>query len=336
MPHLTDGAGAPLLASNPAFAIGDRDELADELARTYRVRGCDFAKREAPFLGVANRVQLSGVTLHYCSYSTATTIDFAAVDGFRQFFCVSGAGEVAAGGRRVQLDRATSGIVPPDQELRAAYGDGYAQLVLQFDLRRLLHKAELIEGRDFSGALRLPALAALDAGKLGTLASIAMTLAQQFSEGSTPNGIVVSELTQALVSAFLIENASSFPEHLQDLPKAAGRIDAARLEDYIHANWNRPLTVEDVAAACGVSVRSVFAQFKQRRGVSPMAYIRDVRLDPANRLLLNAGGPVSVIDIAMACGFASLGHFARRYRDKFGELPSATVARGRTLRSRSA
>jgi len=57
-----------------------------------------------------------------------------------------------------------------------------------------------------------------------------------------------------------------------------------------------------------------------------------VRLDQANRLLLAANGPVSVIDIAMTCGFASLGHFARRYREKFGELPSATIARGRSHR----
>jgi transcriptional regulator GlxA family with amidase domain len=106
----------------------------------------------------------------------------------------------------------------------------------------------------------------------------------------------------------------------------AGLGDADRLEAYIEANWHRPMTVEDVAQACGVSVRSVFARFRQRRGVSPAAYLRDLRLSNARNLLLDPTGG-SVIDVALKCGFASFGHFASRYREKFGELPSMTIAR---------
>ena len=75
-------------------------------------------------------------------------------------------------------------------------------------------------------------------------------------------------------------------------------------------------------------MRSVFARFKRHRGVSPLTYLREVRLGHANRMLLEAEAGASVIDIALACGFASLGHFAQRYRERFGELPSATLARG--------
>ena len=53
---------------------------------------------------------------------------------------------------------------------------------------------------------------------------------------------------------------------------------------------------------------------------------RDLSLDHAHQRLLG-DGESSVIAIAMACGFSSFGHFARRYRDRFGELPSTTRAR---------
>ncbi|WP_428140812.1 helix-turn-helix domain-containing protein [Bradyrhizobium sp.] len=35
----------------------------------------------------------------------------------------------------------------------------------------------------------------------------------------------------------------------------------------------------------------------------------------------------SVTAVAFACGFFSLGHFSRAYRDAFGELPSETIRR---------
>ena len=80
-----------------------------------------------------------------------------------------------------------------------------------------------------------------------------------------------------------------------------------------------------MADACGVSVRSVYARFKECRGQSPLSYMRDVRLSRARDLLSDPLQPASVLDVAMRCGFSSFGHFARRYRERFGELPSDTV-----------
>jgi transcriptional regulator GlxA family with amidase domain len=82
-----------------------------------------------------------------------------------------------------------------------------------------------------------------------------------------------------------------------------------------------------LAAAADISVRSVFVRFRERHGTTPMAYLRAVRLDQVRKLLAEGDDAASVIDIAMKCGFASFGHFARRYKDRFGELPSVTLAR---------
>ena len=37
----------------------------------------------------------------------------------------------------------------------------------------------------------------------------------------------------------------------------------------------------------------------------------------------------SVIQVALKCGFQNPGHFARDYRNSFGELPSVTLQRAR-------
>jgi transcriptional regulator GlxA family with amidase domain len=46
--------------------------------------------------------------------------------------------------------------------------------------------------------------------------------------------------------------------------------------------------------------------------------------------MLASGNPdTSVTAVAYACGFATMGHFAKEYRQTFGELPSRTIARSR-------
>jgi transcriptional regulator GlxA family with amidase domain len=48
-------------------------------------------------------------------------------------------------------------------------------------------------------------------------------------------------------------------------------------------------------------------------------------------MLALATPDASVTGVALACGFHNGGHFAKDYREAFGELPSLTLARARTL-----
>ena len=60
-----------------------------------------------------------------------------------------------------------------------------------------------------------------------------------------------------------------------------------------------------------------------------MAFVKQVRLRHAQDMLLNPDANTSVTGVAFACGFQNLGHFARDYRQTFGELPSATLGRSK-------
>ena len=320
--RLTDKA---LLSSHQVIAPADRERMASGLYGDYGVRGVDFALREQAFTGAANRVRLDGLTLHYCRYDTETRIDFPAGAGYRQFFCLSGAGDIQLGAERLILDPTQTVALAPGREISATYGDNYRQLVAQFDEPWLRRKAALITGAEPRGALIQGREDARPLDERMRLRFITLSLALQFSGDAPPSPIVVTELAEALGSAFLMENGL----RLEPRAGAASRADVARLEDYIRAHWAEPLTVEAMAAACGISVRSVFQRFKEQHGRSPMAYLRAVRLDEAQALLLSGAGAASVMEIAMTCGFSSFGHFARRYRERFGELPSETLERRR-------
>lgn len=59
--------------------------------------------------------------------------------------------------------------------------------------------------------------------------------------------------------------------------------------------------------------------------VSPMQYLKDLRLERASAELL--GGSTHVAGVALRWGFGHLGRFSADYRARFGEYPSETVRR---------
>ena len=329
-PHPHGRCDAAPFASRPIIRATDPAAMAEALWRTYKVGSARFEDTGSPFLAFANSVRLEGVRFHYCRYDTPAQISFLGMGGYRQIFVLSGTSEFSISGTRLALGPKSTGLIPPGSDFDAAYSAGYSHIIAEFDELALMRKAEMLSGRAFKGLPDLPVRRALPAERFWKTRGLVDNLADQFAGGGDEQALPITELTQALVSSFLMDHLGDRPGPLSGSPKAAGRPAADRLEDFMRENWARPLTVEEIAAACGVSVRSAFARFQETRGTSPMAYLRALRLDEARRRLGEGDPGVSVIDVALACGFASLGHFARRYRERFGELPSATAMRARS------
>ena len=84
--------------------------------------------------------------------------------------------------------------------------------------------------------------------------------------------------------------------------------------------------IEELVAVTGVGTRSLFKAFERSRGYTPMRFAKQVRLKQARRLLSSADATTSVTAVALKCGFSNLGHFAKDYREAFGERPAETLA----------
>lgn len=100
-----------------------------------------------------------------------------------------------------------------------------------------------------------------------------------------------------------------------------------RAEAYIDANFMEQMTLDDIALAAGVPVRTLLHSFRRFRGVSPMRQLRDRRLDHAMGQLRNAGPSMTVAQIASDAGFNHLGRFSQEFRARFGEAPSSSIRR---------
>ena len=81
-----------------------------------------------------------------------------------------------------------------------------------------------------------------------------------------------------------------------------------------------PRPVQRIAADVDLSPRQLERLFAKYLRTTPARYYLDLRLARARMLLLETTRPI--LDVAVACGFASASHFSRCYRTLYGQRPS--------------
>lgn len=138
------------------------------------------------------------------------------------------------------------------------------------------------------------------------------------------NPLVVGNATRLLVSITL----ATFPNSTLVGLKASDRRDAhpltvRRAIAFIEDNATKDITAADIARAARVSIRAIQLAFRRHLDMTPMAYLRQVRLSCAHDDLQTANG--SVTAIAARWGYARPSVFAAHYRAAYGVLPSQTL-----------
>ena len=82
-----------------------------------------------------------------------------------------------------------------------------------------------------------------------------------------------------------------------------------------------PISPSEIADDLGISTRQLERLFGKYLNTSPKKYFMEMRLERAQKLLLQT--EASITEIAVACGFENPGHFSRVYRSSFGVTPNA-------------
>jgi len=96
--------------------------------------------------------------------------------------------------------------------------------------------------------------------------------------------------------------------------------------DFVDQHSGEHISVEQLAAAAGISERTLRDAFQQYFGVAPVQYMNRRTLHEVRRALKSTDpSRATVTEIATQFGVWQFGRFARDYRFLFGELPSETL-----------
>ena len=148
-----------------------------------------------------------------------------------------------------------------------------------------------------------------------------------WAELQRPGGLWDSTMALAEMEDCLV-SLLALAAHPSAAASTARLSTVRKAEDFLIRHLTQPLTRSDLAEAVGASIRTISRGFREHHGVSPMAWLKARRLEAAQSELRDAvPGEVTVTEVALRCGFESLGRFAAEYRARFGETPSQTLRR---------
>lgn len=91
-----------------------------------------------------------------------------------------------------------------------------------------------------------------------------------------------------------------------------------KILQYIRENFDKQISLEDMADKAEMSVKYFGTYFKNMTGKTPFDYLNEYRVEKAARKLLNTD--LRVTDIAYSCGFNDLSYFIKTFK-KINKIP---------------
>ncbi|RZJ24659.1 MAG: AraC family transcriptional regulator [Haliea sp.] len=145
-----------------------------------------------------------------------------------------------------------------------------------------------------------------------TLRLLAQSLLADLRAGSPAGALATEAIAHALLCRLLLRQH----KHLT----AAATPPLDRVQAHIEAHLQGALTLQQLADVAGMSLFHFCRVFRDSLGVTPHQHILARRMAHARRLLWAQSG-MSMLEIALTCGFGSSSHFAAQFKRHTGQTP---------------
>lgn len=238
-------------------------------------------------------------------------------------------------GEALSVSHGRSGVIlPPGEPMGSSIAPGFHGMTLGID-RSVLEAHYFKLTQALPGALlEFKPEVDVTAGAGAALQRLLTFLSGEIdhADGLLSSGVLRANLHDAVLSALLTHLPHDHTERVAPKRASIAPGNVRRAEEWMSAHASEAITVPDVAAAVGVSVRTLQDAFRRYRGTTPLEFLRARRLEVARAQLLQGGENTTVSAVATSVGFVHAGRFAAEYRRRFGESPAATLRRGACAR----
>ena len=275
-----------------------------------------------------NGVYFPGMWLGYIDYGTAVT---ARISPTRHDFWLQiplqGRMESSLG---VQCDR-RRGVISSPVDVHVVRTEAQmARLTVCIQSDALARHLALLLDDAPQAPLEFQPAIDLEQGYGRSLARVLRCAALDFErEGWCGNPVIAGRFEDFVMTGLLLSQPSNYSQALCKRARPIAPRDVRRAVEYIHENLSEPITLDDLVRECGVAGRTLLKHFHDFKGISPMRYLRNLRLARA-REALQKGRVAQVNEAVSRWRFAHAGRFSIEYRKRFGESPSETLAKAKT------
>jgi AraC-like DNA-binding protein len=277
--------------------------------------------------GLTQRVtQVGPITVGDISYATDVALSF---DENRASYHVhvplQGWLESQHRGQQLTSTPVRAAIYRPDAEMTATrWPGGSRHLAVKIDQVAVDRALEILVDIPVDSPIPFDATLPLQAAAAQDWVRLLLVVHRQLEcpDSLMQHPLVWDPLVDSLIHGLLLVADHPYRDALA-APADPGRPAAVRdAMDIIEARAHLPLTTSTLALHCHVSVRTLQAGFQRHLGMSPMAYVRVVRLRHAHRDLRSADpSHHTVAAIAHRWGFTNPSRFAAAHKTMYGQTP---------------
>lgn len=324
----------PALARHEIFYTEDVGEASRLIAKTLGPLHLTVEPDEAAgFAATMHGVRLRNVSMLYLDVHVAATIAIPMLGPFYGVHMpMNGHAVVEHRGRTFEANTIRSVVTSPGASLRIEFGHDSPQLIIRVEERSMAAHLTRLLGRSLSRPLVFdPEFDMATEAAMRWHAAVQLIHTEVFHEGSlVQRGRGIGDIEEFVMSSLLHLQPSNY--HNEFLTPAAPderRAVVQNAMNYIEDHLAERITMEALARAVHMSVRSIQHGFREELGMTPMTYVRERRLERVHEELTDAipADGVTVTQVAERWGFHHLGSFAVEYRKRWGEAPSETLRR---------
>lgn len=273
---------------------------------------------------------------HSCVAGLAlTTIEYGDVveirtDSLERFYLVqialAGAFRSGSMGEEMEFSGSRAQLINPIAPVTMRWSPSCRLLVLRLEKAMVRDYVDVLTGGKSRGAPVFGEAFSLDTPAGRRLRrTIEFLLKESGDEASLLRSpMAAQQMRQVLFAQLMAASHHDMPFD-DTLPRGVPYY-VKRADDFIAANVAREISLVDIVASSGVSMRTLYYGYRHCHGVGPMGRLKRLRLDRAKAdLETTHPGDGTVTEIAMRWGFPHLGRFASDYRARFGATPSETL-----------
>lgn len=316
--------------SGRLFRTADLDEARLECGRVFNPHRLDIVGARQRLRAGMDHLRLGPVSLNRLYWGAAVAVDPARLgDYYLVSMPVRGRAGFELDGRRTEVSPRCAGVVSAAQRFRFDASADFEQLVVRIERGAVEAGWHALTGAPPARAIDFDCALPIDGPAWQSLQPVLMLLARRTAASPTVDAAHLdARLQDLLVATLLLHQRHCLSDGL--LPTAPRHAPAhlRHAEDWMRDRLELPITLGDVARACGVSTRTLQAAFQSRHGLGPMQWLRAQRLQAVRDALCAPDGVrTSVAQTALRFGFTHLGEFSQAYRRRFGETARTTLRR---------
>ena len=273
-----------------------------------------------------NTVNFGDVTVGYLTYGRSVTLEIpvGSLTAYHVNIPVAGRAETIYSDGHVSGTTQLGAFYRPGQPAVIRWDQGCSQLCIKYPIETLEQELETLLDRPIGQPVEFEK--SVDVGSPDGMRWLNSIMLLDHSIQLMDHPILSKRLECLVIDGLLFGHRHNYSDELFN-PRSQGPPKAVQeVIDYIENNPTEPVGVRDLAKVSGMSVRALQLAFRRSMDMSPMEYLRDVRLARAREQLRQASsGLVTVTRGAHDWGFLNPGRFTAMYREKFGERPSDTL-----------